>query len=422
MIDTDKLTYEEYEAYKDLRNERDYVGEPSMWEIRDRAREIESRRREDEHNLKYGNFSTANEKWSLEERLKREDEEKKSYYRGLDIRSSKRNNDSETHAQINYHSTQQYPEPIAPNDEARELKETIRKKINDDTNFADVVAIIKQQDQKTINYLAGYMAKYPGTFYDENMDSANKIKFLGVGLELYDKSTGTAKNILKLELLKFRIGHYKGDDRKEMLNLFQKAKKMLKGEITEDVTVKGLTRKSYTNNSSLRKAVKESGNGNIEEELNDERYRLRYNTALLGAGAFGIGLGALVIGGGIAAGYHDYEAKKSHQQDPEDSKNKKEVVIPADKKNGGEYYTKASIDYKEKIAEYDEKRVELRISNKLQELKSKTHTDNIEDIPHAKTQVLRELAKDNLGKPKRSNADKQIIKSALDKATKNTRS
>ena len=333
MIDTDKLTYEEYEAYKDLRNERDYVGEPSMWEIRDRAREIESRRREDEHNLKYGNFSTANEKWSLEERLKREDEEKKSYYRGLDIRSSKRNNDSETHAQINYHSTQQYPEPIAPNDKAEKIKESIQKKIKDNTKLQDIIADIKQQDQKTINYLAGHMAKYSGAWDNKNMDSAHKIKFLGVGLELYDKSTGTAKNILKLELLKFRIGHYKGDERKEMLNLFQKAKKMLKGEITEDVTVKGLTRKSYTNNSSLRKAVKESGNGNIEEELNDERYRLRYNTALLGAGAFGVGLGALVIGGGIAAGYHDYEAKKSHQQDPEDSKNKKEVVIPADKKN-----------------------------------------------------------------------------------------
>lgn len=106
-----------------------------------------------------------------------------------------------------------------------------------------------------------------------------------------------------------------------------------------------------------------------------------------------------------------------------DEKNGKLTVgLKADKKNGGEYYTKASIDYKEKIVEYDEKMLELRISNKLQELKDKTHTDNIEDIPHAKTQVLRELAKDNLGKPKRSNADKQIIKSALDKATKNTRS
>ncbi|MBQ7633018.1 MAG: hypothetical protein IJS88_02750 [Alphaproteobacteria bacterium] len=63
-----------------------------------------------------------------------------------------------------------------------------------------------------------------------------------------------------------------------------------------------------------------------------------------------------------------------------------------------------------------------KVSNKLQELKEKAHTDNIEDIPHTKTQVLRELAKDNLGKPKRSDADKQIIKSALDKVTKNTRS
>ena len=162
MIDTSKLTYEEYEAYKDLRNERDYVGEPAMWEIQDRAREIESRRREDEHNLKYGNFSTANEKWRLEERLKYEDVLKKSYYLGLNIRSSKRNNDSETHAQINYHSTRQYPEPIAPNDEALEFRKSIQKKIKDNTKLQDIVAEIKQQDQETINYLAGHMAKYSG--------------------------------------------------------------------------------------------------------------------------------------------------------------------------------------------------------------------------------------------------------------------
>lgn len=81
-------------------------------------------------------------------------------------------------------------------------------------------------------------------------------------------------------------------------------------------------------------------------------------------------------------------------------------------------YVSASMEYKKNTKE-DE--LTQKISNKLQELKEKAHTDNIEDIPHAKTQVLRELAKDNLGKPKRSNADKQIIKSALDKVTKNTR-
>lgn len=57
--------------------------------------------------------------------------------------------------------------------------------------------------------------------------------------------------------------------------------------------------------------------------------------------------------------------------------------------------------------------------NKLQELKSKTHTDKLEDIPHAKTQVLRELAKDNVSSekgvvnPKRSDADKAVIKAAI---------
>lgn len=41
-----------------------------------------------------------------------------------------------------------------------------------------------------------------------------------------------------------------------------------------------------------------------------------------------------------------------------------------------------------------------------------------EDIQHAKTQVLREVAKDNLGKPKRSDADKAIIKAVVEKAVK----
>lgn len=99
MIDTDKLTYEEYEAYKDLRNERDYVGEPSMWEIRDRAREIEdkneSRRSEMERIL------SEPERWEesyladIKNKIEYEDEQKRSFYRWQGIRSSKRNNDSE---------------------------------------------------------------------------------------------------------------------------------------------------------------------------------------------------------------------------------------------------------------------------------------------------------------------------------------
>ena len=61
------------------------------------------------------------------------------------------------------------------------------------------------------------------------------------------------------------------------------------------------------------------------------------------------------------------------------------------------------------------------ITNKLQELKSKMKTGNIEDIPHLKTQILREVAKDNLGKPKRSDADKAVIKAAVNKAISKTR-
>ena len=62
-----------------------------------------------------------------------------------------------------------------------------------------------------------------------------------------------------------------------------------------------------------------------------------------------------------------------------------------------------------------------KVSNKLQELKNKTKSEKIEDIPHAKTQILREVAKDNLGKPKRSDADKKVIKAAMDKAISKTR-
>ncbi|MBR1601676.1 MAG: hypothetical protein IJ677_08910, partial [Alphaproteobacteria bacterium] len=109
--------------------------------------------------------------------------------------------------------------PIAPSVRAEKFKDSLISKIDDNTKLQDIVAEIKQQDQETINYLAAYMAKYPGTFYDKNMDSAHKIKFLGVGLTLYDKSTKGSKYQLKSELLKFRIGYYNGTDRKEMLGL-----------------------------------------------------------------------------------------------------------------------------------------------------------------------------------------------------------
>lgn len=142
------------------------------------------------------------------------------------------------------------------NPQAR-IAEVMTQKIYDDTKLQDIVAEIKQMDQKTINYLANYMAKYPATWRPNALSSNNEIKSLAVSLAIYDRSTGTSKNMLQSELLKARTGYYRGEDRKEMLNIFQKAKKMLKGEITEDVTVKGLTRKSYTPYSSLNKALRE---------------------------------------------------------------------------------------------------------------------------------------------------------------------
>lgn len=148
--------------------------------------------------------------------------------------------------------------PIAPSVRAEKFKDSLISKIDDNTKLQDIVAEIKQQDQETINYIAAYMARYPGNWRKDNMSEYNKIKALGVGLTVYSQSTKSAKNMLKSELLKTRIGRYKGEDRKEMLDLFQKAKKMLNGEIMEDVTVKGLTRKSFTQGSHLHEALRES--------------------------------------------------------------------------------------------------------------------------------------------------------------------
>ena len=147
------------------------------------------------------------------------------------------------------------------------VEKSVLQKIYNDTKLQDIVTEIKQMDQKTVNYLAenaakasGRLAKAQDTDKEENSEirDFHKIKLLGVYLTLHDRSTGTAKNLLQAELLKFRIGHYSNTDRKEMLDLFQKAKKMLNGELKEDVVVKGLTRKSYTPLSSLNKALKEA--------------------------------------------------------------------------------------------------------------------------------------------------------------------
>ena len=148
--------------------------------------------------------------------------------------------------------------PIAPSVRAKKFKDSLISKIDDNTELQDIVAEIKQQDKETINYLAAYMARYPGEWRKDNMSKYNKIKALGVGLIVYSQSTKSAKIMLKSELLKTRIGYYKGEDRKEMLDLFQKAKKMLNGAIMEDVTVKGLTRESFTQGSCLHQALRES--------------------------------------------------------------------------------------------------------------------------------------------------------------------
>ena len=77
--------------------------------------------------------------------------------------------------------------------------------------------------------------------------------------------------------------------------------------------------------------------------------------------------------------------------------------------------------------ETQEKALGQQITNKLQELKDKTKSDTISDIPNAKTQVLREIAKENVSpekgvvNPRRSAADKKVIKAALDRATKSLR-
>ena len=68
-------------------------------------------------------------------------------------------------------------------------------------------------------------------------------------------------------------------------------------------------------------------------------------------------------------------------------------------------YASASMEYKKNTKE---DALTQKISNKLQELKEKTQNGKIDDIPHAKIQILREVEKDNLGKPKRSDADKKL--------------
>ncbi len=78
--------------------------------------------------------------------------------------------------------------------------------------------------------------------------------------------------------------------------------------------------------------------------------------------------------------------------------------------------------------ESKEKSLEQQITNKINELKDKTHSEDLSGIPHAKMQILREVVKENVSSekgvvnPKRSTSDKKIIKTALDKVTKNTRS
>lgn len=131
------------------------------------------------------------------------------------------------------------------------------KKIDKINDFQNIVNEIKQMDQGTINGLSTKIAEdFYSNFYSR-LDGEDKIKLLGVCLALYDKSSGKAKNVLATELLKYRIGKYAyGIEKKKRLDMLQKAKKMLNRKIKEDVTVKGLTRKSYTPLSSLNRQLR----------------------------------------------------------------------------------------------------------------------------------------------------------------------
>jgi len=64
------------------------------------------------------------------------------------------------------------------------------------------------------------------------------------------------------------------------------------------------------------------------------------------------------------------------------------------------------------------KALEQTISEKLDKIGIKIQNG---DAPHAKTKILREIGKDNLGKPKRNEADKNIIKSVINKTMTNKR-
>ncbi|MBR1601090.1 MAG: hypothetical protein IJ677_05875, partial [Alphaproteobacteria bacterium] len=74
--------------------------------------------------------------------------------------------------------------------------------------------------------------------------------------------------------------------------------------------------------------------------------------------------------------------------------------------------------------ESKEQSLEQQITNKICELRNKSLTGNISDNPHAKTQVLRAVAQENVSpekgvvNPRRSNADKQIMKAVLDNVIK----
>ncbi len=67
-----------------------------------------------------------------------------------------------------------------------------------------------------------------------------------------------------------------------------------------------------------------------------------------------------------------------------------------------------------KEVEIRTKALEQIITDKLDKIRDMEKAHNTTDVPHVKTKVLRKIGQDNLGRPKRSKADKNIIKSALD--------
>ena len=140
-----------------------------------------------------------------------------------------------------------------------------------DVEPQQLAADIREMPQEIINNLAKDVAdhfsvyKYDSKTADEKdkekstpkIKDFHKIKFLAACLVLYEVSTGADKNALKAELLKYRTDG-SDEERRKKAHMFVKAKNALEGNLEEDRVVKGLSRISYTQSSSLNKALREN--------------------------------------------------------------------------------------------------------------------------------------------------------------------